>query len=135
MSINIVPGEENYCVVCDNRMTTSNEFDQVCSNECQVIFADFSVVYSCKSCLYCCREMAIESENDFCSDDCFDSHEESEYLRTHCIYCYNKMEEPIKGNVCSELCDTKFALERYLEEEERYIESKRQEYMDDNGED
>jgi hypothetical protein len=45
------------------------------------------------------------------------------------------MEEPIKGNVCSELCDTKFALERYLEEEERYIESKRQEYMDDNGED
>jgi hypothetical protein len=132
MSVNIVPKDENYCVVCDNLMTTAEEFDQVCSEECRAIFADFSVVYyTCKECLNCCREIALDEETDFCSDDCSQAHEESEYIRTHCLCCDIKMEEPITRNVCGDLCDKKLAFERYLEKQEEYIESKRQDCLDE----
>ena len=129
--------EIKYCVVCDNTIITEMKSpgEVVCSEECRVTFSDFEVLYSFKECLYCGQPVMSEGETDFCSEDCSATHEHFEYLRTHCVNCDVKMQEPMVSNVCGELCEKQLALERYLDAQEEYIESKRQEHLDDEDPD
>jgi len=131
--MNPIPQEIKNCVVCDNIfIPESSENEMVCSEECRVTFADFKVLCSFTECIHCCQPVTNGDESQFCSEDCSQTHEYFEYLRTHCVNCDKKMQEPIVSNVCGELCETQLAMERYLEAQEEYIESKRQEYRDED---
>jgi hypothetical protein len=132
--MNPTPQEITYCVVCDNIFTPeSSENEMVCSDECRVTFADFEVLCSFKVCIHCSQPVTNDGdESNFCSDDCSQTHEYVENLRTHCEECEVKMPEPITSKFCGELCEKKFALDRLLDEQEEYIESKRQEEVEDD---
>ena len=125
--MNPVPQEEiKYCVVCDK--TLASELD-VCSAECRVIFDDFEVLYCFKECIYCHQPVMTEDETEFCSEECCQTHEYYENLRTRCNQCDLKMPEPITSNFCGELCEAQFISDRRMDEHENYIESMREQYV------
>ena len=128
-----------YCVVCDITMAPGSLEKEmiVCSDECRVPFADFEVLYSFKECTHC-RQPVTNNGNDsnFCSKDCSQSQDKYfENLRTHCEECDVKMREPITSKFCGELCNTQFALDRRLDKQEEYIESMRQQHVEDDDHD
>ena len=121
-----------YCVVCDTTMSPTDD-DVVCSAECRRTFADFVVICSFNECTNCGKEvLGRETEVGFCSSNCAQTHQHEEYLRTHCLYCDELMKEPVYQEVCGDLCKTKVALDRYLDETEKYVESKRQQHVEED---
>jgi len=135
--MNLTPQEIKYCVVCDNIITLESSENEmvVCSEECRVTFADFEVLYSFKECTHCRQPVTNDrtDKSNFCSEDCSQTHEYIESSKNHyCINCDVKIQEPIVSKVCGELCKTQIAMERYLDVHEEYIESKRQEEVDED---
>jgi hypothetical protein len=133
----ITPQEIKYCVVCDAIMTSNgSEKTLLCSEECRVTFSDFEVLYSFKECTHCCQPVTNDGdESEFCSKYCSQTHEYPEHLRASCVQCDLKMPEPITSKFCGELCEKQFALDRQLDEQERYIEGKRQDHVDEDRDD
>ena len=132
--MNPTPQEIKYCVVCDTIMMIHESSEEmVCSEECRVTFADFEVLYSFNECTHCRQPVTTtkEDNSEFCSEDCSQIHEYFEDLRTHCEQCGIKMPEPITLKFCGELCEKKFALDRRLDAYEEYIESMRQQEVED----
>ena len=130
--MNPVPQEIKYCVVCDKTLAPESSDKDVCSAECRVIFADFEVLYSFKECVYCHQPVMAEEESEFCSEDCSLTHEYYENLRTHCHECNIQMPEPITSTFCSDKCEIKFISDLRLEEHENYIESMRQQHVEED---
>lgn len=127
-----MPQKIKYCVVCDTTLAPESSDKDVCSEECRVTFADFEVLYSFKECTYCRQPVTNGDKSNFCSENCSQTHKYFEHLNAHCEQCDLKIQEPIISKFCCELCEKQFALERYCDEQETYIEGKRQEHLEED---